>query len=540
MGALQKMDAAQRQRLFDCMKDNWWRLNSLYFIEDEDGNKVRFRLRPWQELLLRTMWYLNIILKARQMGFTTAIDIFILDRTLFNKNTKSGIIAHTREDAVIIFRTKIKFAYDSLPKEVRAVIRAKQDRAGEMVFSNGSSIRVAVSMRSGTLQYLHISEFGKLCAQSPLRAQEVISGSLNTIHKGCFAFIESTAEGAGGHFHRMTMKAKGHHDKGKELTRLEYKFHFFPWFDDPKYRVAVPDDFVLTTRWEKYFSGVEAAIGRCLDLEQKAWYVIKEDEQGDKMKQEFPSTPLEAFLFSGRPCFDPDALNTIEGVCEEPQRIVDVRLSDGEWEDRDDGLLQIWQEPQEEGEYAIGADVAEGLEHGDASSFDVLNERGQQVAHFNGRLDTDLFGQVLNWVAIKYNNAFLGVERNNHGHAVLNELKRLEYTNLYVEERLDRDSEEETEKVGWYTSQVFKPFIIDNLKALIRDCLAGIICKQTVDEARTYVIDAKGRTNAQDGCFDDRVMSYAIAHEMLRRMPRTPKRNQEPRRSGRNRDWRTR
>ncbi len=526
----------RRQQLFACLNDPWWRLNNLYWIEDEYGQAVKFKLRPWQELLLRTMWYLNIVLKARQMGFTTAIDIFILDRTLFNNNVKSGIIAHKREDATVIFRTKIKFAYDRLPVEIRAKVGAKSDRAGEMEFTNGSSIRVAVSMRSGTLQYLHISEFGKLCAEYPIRAQEVISGSLNTLHKGAIAFIESTAEGAGGHFYAMTLKAKELFDKGADLNHLQYRFHFFPWFDDPKYQVEPGADFVLTKADVEYFESVEAVIGRQLTIQQKAWYIIKSDEQGDKMKQEFPSTPMEAFLFSGRPVFDPNALNRVEARCLEPLRIVDVRISDGDWEDRPDGQLQIWQEPQEHEQYAIGADVAEGLEGGDNSSFDIINERGQQVAHFCGHLDPDLFGQVLNWIGRKYNDAFLGVERNNHGHAVLLILKQKNYPNLYVEEWLDRDDEEETERVGWLTTSVSKPFIIDNTQALVRQDAAEIYCKQTVDEMRTYVIDAKGRTNAQDGCKDDRVMGYAIAQEMLRRMPRTIKRDRSRRARG---DWRT-
>ena len=496
---------------------------------------VKFNLRPWQEVLMRNMWYLNIVLKARQMGFTTAIDIFILDRTLFNANTRSGIIAHKKEDATAIFRAKVKFAYDRLPIDIKAKIGAKSDRAGELEFTNGSSIRVAVSMRSGTLQYLHISEFGKLCAEFPIRAQEVISGSLNTLHEGAFCFIESTAEGAGGHFYTMTVKAKELFDRGAKLNRLQYRFHFFPWFDDPKYQIEPEPDFVLTREYAEYFESLQSAIGRQLSIQQQCWYVIKAEEQGDKMKQEFPSTPMEAFLFSGRPVFDPNALNRAESRCEPPKRVVDVRISDGEWEDRPDGLLQIWQEPMEEESYAIGADVAEGLLHGDNSTGDIFNDRGQQVAHFCGHLDPDLFGQVLYWLAKKYNDAYLGVERNNHGHATLATLKRLDYRNLFVEELLDRDSEEETERVGWLTSQISKPFIIDNLSSLIRQDLSGIYCAQSVDECRTYVIDEKGRTNGQAGCKDDRVMSLAIGHEMLRRMPRASKRDQSRRKRG---DWR--
>ncbi|MGY8873087.1 MAG: terminase, partial [Pseudomonadales bacterium] len=163
----------KQKELLHCLGDVWWRLDNLYFIEDEKGNKVRFRLRPIQHIFLMSMWFFNIILKARQLGFTTTIDIFILDRALFNPNTKCGIVAHTKDDVYKIFSSKIKFGYDNLPPDIKGFVQATSKRANEIEFTNGSSIRVAVSMRSGTLQCLHISEYGKVCAKYPAKAQEI-------------------------------------------------------------------------------------------------------------------------------------------------------------------------------------------------------------------------------------------------------------------------------------------------------------------------------------------------------------------------------
>ncbi|ABK38903.1 large subunit terminase [Aeromonas hydrophila subsp. hydrophila ATCC 7966] len=98
------------------LSDKWWRMNNLYMIENEQGELVQFKLRPAQELLFRTMWYLNIVLKARQLGFSTAIDIYLLDEALFNKNLKCGIIAHDLTAAGEIYRTKIEIPFDNLPK----------------------------------------------------------------------------------------------------------------------------------------------------------------------------------------------------------------------------------------------------------------------------------------------------------------------------------------------------------------------------------------------------------------------------------------
>ena len=124
---------------------------------------------------------------------TTFIQLFMLDRCLFNPDMKAGVIAHTREDASAFFTSKIKFAYDNLPEEIRKAVPAERTNVRELAFRNGSRISVGTSLRSTTLQYLHVSEYGKLCAQYPDKAAEVRAGALNTIAPGNFVFVESTA-----------------------------------------------------------------------------------------------------------------------------------------------------------------------------------------------------------------------------------------------------------------------------------------------------------------------------------------------------------
>ncbi len=535
----------KQKQLFHCLSDVWWRLDNLYFIQDESGNKIRFRLRPIQRLFLMTMWYFNIILKARQLGFTTTIDIFILDRALFNPNTKCGIVAHKVDDVKSIFKSKIKFAYDNLPPDLRGFVQAVSNRENELEFNNGSSVRVATSLRSGTLQCLHVSEYGKLCAQYPQKAQEVRTGTLPTVHEDGFIFIESTAEGVGGHFHELSMESKESADEGRELSKFDYKFHFFPWWEDEKYEIDPPAGYEFSLDHIKYFDATEKSIGRKLSPRKRYWYVVKEREQKELMKQEFPSFPEEAFLFSGRKAFDANALSVAKGECYDPIWIGDISIVDGRLHEAADGCLLIWQMPDPNELYAIGADVAEGLEvsesnkDSDYSSVDVLDAWGQQVATWHGRIDTDLFGKVLYQLGKFYNDAYLGVERNNHGHAVLNVLKAgdYRYPNLHVEEKVDEKNNKKTKKLGWYTSSVTKPLIIDNLKTLIREGESGIASKAHISECYTYVVDQKGRYGATPNCHDDRVMSYAIAHQMLAVMPRTPKQDYKVQRE--QRDWRT-
>ncbi|GAA4493491.1 terminase [Pseudaeromonas paramecii] len=537
----------QREYIRARLSDKWWRMNNLYQIENEQGQLVRFRLRPAQELLFRCMWFLNIILKARQLGFSTAIDIYLLDEALFNKNIKCGIIAQDRSAAGEIYRTKIEVPFDNLPAWLRAEFPTAARRGGAnggyILFRHGSSIQVATSFRSGTVQRLHVSEHGKICAKYPEKAKEVRTGTLNAIHPGCVAFIESTAEGVGGDFHGMSMKAMELAKAQTELSKMDWKFHFFAWWQDPKYHADVPMSGLTASKTQlEYFAAVEKAMGCTITDEQRQWYVNKEAEQGAEMKQEFPSTPLEAFLTSGRRVFDPIHTMAAEGDCLPPLLVYDMDPVTGSREKARkpekldeqgirslENMLLVWELPDEDEDYAVGVDVAEGLEHGDRASIDVVaRSDGRQVAHWYGHLDPGLLAQLVahigKWYGTdEYGPAFVGPERNNHGHALLLKLRdHYPVSRIYAEEYLDRDDDDETPRLGWLTTRQSKPVLVDGLKTLLRGGVSGIRWIGTISEATTYVYDKSGSMNAQVGCYDDQLMSYMIAQEMRARMPARP------------------
>jgi hypothetical protein len=144
-----------------------WRLNNLYCCQTKEGRIVPFRLNWAQEALLDGLHECNLILKARQLGFTTFLQLFMLDACLFNSNVRAGTIAHRLDDARVIFRDKVKFPYDMLPEQLKTARPIVKDSADELIFANNSSIRVSTSMRSGTLQYLHVSEYAQVCAKFP-------------------------------------------------------------------------------------------------------------------------------------------------------------------------------------------------------------------------------------------------------------------------------------------------------------------------------------------------------------------------------------
>lgn len=276
------------------LSDKLWRLSNLYYIKDKSGNKVLFQPN-WAQLQLMKPHYLNIILKARQLGVTTFFSLLFLDTCLFNHNVNAAIIADNKPNAKEIFIDKVKFAYDNLPDWLKQMAPAKRDNVNELRFENGSVFRVGTSLRSGTLQLLHVTEFAKICVENPRKANEIISGALNTIQAGQFCCIESTARGRGGAFYTMCKKAMDQQSEGAHLTKLDWKFWFFSWWKHPEY-ILDPEGIIFTKEQNEYFQKIESEIGQELTIQQRAWYVKKAETQLENMTREYPSTPEESFL----------------------------------------------------------------------------------------------------------------------------------------------------------------------------------------------------------------------------------------------------
>lgn len=273
------------------LKDRLWRLNHLYYITDKNGKKVRFKMTPEQLAYYEGEHTRNVILKARQLGFTTEVCIIQLDAALF-ESSKCAMIAHTLFDAKRLFREKVKYAYDLLPDVIKAANPVIIETKEELVFEKGGSVTVSTSFRGGTLQRLHVSEFGKICAKYPEKAREIISGAFEALGIDGIGTLESTAEGRQGYFFDISQEAEKLYLSNKELSKQDFKFFFFSWWQNPEY--AMPAQ-VLPERLERYFYELEHKHGIKLTDEQKSWYYGKEKTLGADMKREYPSIPKEAF-----------------------------------------------------------------------------------------------------------------------------------------------------------------------------------------------------------------------------------------------------
>lgn len=272
-----------------------WRLNNLYRIIDRNSNSIPFRLNKVQEHVLDNLHNRNLILKARQLGMSTFAVLYLLDETLFKQNLSTGIVSYSLEHAQHIFKKIIGHALDTLPIEIRHLSGVIQRTAREMSFSNGSSLRVDTTLRGGSYPIVLVSEFGKTCARDPLKAEEVITGTLQAVPTNGKVIIESTGEGNEGFFAEMVSEAAR---RGNEnISHLEYKLFFYSWLEEPSYVLhdtSIRYDVSITD----YLNKVESQLNVKITQPQRNWYAIQSKILGDKIRQEFPSTVSEAFLAS--------------------------------------------------------------------------------------------------------------------------------------------------------------------------------------------------------------------------------------------------
>lgn len=464
-------------------RDPHWRLTHLYHIRTKRGTVELFKPNPMQKAYLKEETNKDIVLKARQLGFSTLKLIQLLDRTMFKPNTTSVILAHKKDSVQKLFRI-IKMAYDRYPSKYPKPA-AKYDNKNELFFEEiNSNIYVATDVRGDTITNLHISEMAFM-----RDAENRYIATKAALIPGGRITVESTANGVGDYFYDFYMQAE---ERG-------FKSHFFPWYFAKEY--AEPADGVEFSKEDRSYQKRHK-----LSDEQLAWYVYQKADLKDLMKQEYPSTPMEAFITAGANVFPVEILDQIE--------VLEPKIKDGE------GLL-IWQKPIYGHRYVMGVDVAnDGL---DESSVDILDaETGVQVAHFSGRILVPLFAAKLAHWARMYNNALLTVEVNNHGYALLNILQderpRLKF---YKREKFDALKRKTIKKVGWMTSARTKAIMTQQMNAALYEEDIQILNEKTVQQMRTFLQDQEsGKMGATAGKHDDCVMSLCIALQGMKQISR--------------------
>lgn len=520
-------------------------------IIDKKGRVVSFLLNEPQKRLydiIKREWEAGrpvriIILKARQMGFSTLTAAIIFWMAATAHAVRCMVVAHKDEATDNLFQMYKRF-YENLPEQIKPSLQASN--AKELVFDKpartsgrkglGSRIRCATAGgkgigRSYTLKALHLSEV----AFWPGKKAQTLTGLLQAVpdEPGTLIIMESTPNG----FEEFKNRWDDAVDAQRE-GREGYIPVFFAWFEMKEYRRKVPKGFELTAE--------EAELQRVydLDLQQLAWrrWAIENLCGGDLelFHQEYPASPEEAFISTGRCAFDKAALvirleQVRKAVWEEGVFRIQLdaagRIREYEWVPEKGGPVRIRKKPEKGVPYVLGGDTA-GTGSDKFAAHVLDNRTGEQVAVVHHQFGERMFAQQVYCLGLYYNTALIGLEINysTYPEMVLEELR---YPRLYVRQRYDDYTKSTVKAFGFETTSLTRPILVDKLKDVARLALDTIHDADTLREMLSFVYDDKWKAQAEVGEHDDLVMSLGIAH-MIRPQQRY---TVETQKGGSSRKW---
>lgn len=278
-----------------------WRIRNLYWIYSKNAQAViPFKPNPAQEAFMNSMHTRNLILKSRQLGFTTLIDVgFCLDTALWYPGTKVLIVADTENHAKEFMDEKIKDPYSRLPSVIRdkCIMKGGVWSKGAVTFKHkggpDSKIYAGSSARSGSFNVVHVSEYGYTAVFNPDKAKKIKTGVIPAMASTGLLFIESTAHSDNDMFVQMCRNAIRQANAHTPFDPLDMKLFFRGWTDDAS--EADPNSVVFHVADHEYFAKIEKHLGITIPVGKKAWYKKMKDQLGEDVRQEFPATPQEAF-----------------------------------------------------------------------------------------------------------------------------------------------------------------------------------------------------------------------------------------------------
>lgn len=496
-------------------------------IKTKSGTVVPFRLNDAQRKLYAVAKRQQdagkpvrlIILKARQLGFSTLTEGLIFHACATRKNVNALIVAH-REDATANLFRMSKLFYDELPAPVKPMLRASN--AQELVFENPSKLRSEREARPGlrsrircataggrgigrsdTLQCVHLSEYAFWPDGADGKAS-TLAGILQAVPSlpGTMVVIESTANGFEDFKERWDAAVAGEND---------FEPVFFAWFENPDYSMPV----VPGTEWTPEERDLKAAYQ--LTDEQLQWrrWCIANNCGGslDMFRQEYPASPGEAFLHSGTGVFDNEQI--VLRLERLPGPAGRGEFADGEWTESETGAITLYELPEEGVPYVLGGDTAgEGSDYFTAIVID--NVTGRIAAKLRQKYSEPEYVRQIFALGRFYNDALVAIETNFSTYPVM-KLQEMEYPNQYSREREDTYTRQMRKSYGFRTDRQSRPRAIANLVEVFSSHPEWFTDRELLEEMLTFCYNEDHRPEALAGKHDDLVMgaaiTYAVRHQ---------------------------
>ena len=457
-----------------------------------------------------------LVLKGRQQGFTTVVTALQLAYSITHKNFQGFTLADKSDNSEAIFQNKAKFPYGQLPEVLKPTEKFNNRR--QLLFEKiNSSWAVDTATknvgRSRTVNFFHGSE----CAFWADGIASVQGALGEAFTRNCIKIWESTAN--------------GYNDYQKMWDSGVHINCFYEWWKTKEYRVSFRSEEMM----QEFLHQIEAKKGwiwdrlrwlrhdKMLDSQQLYWYWNKYEKYLDKdlIKQEYPCTPHEAFLLSGKNVFNTEIILERLSRLPSPLKVGyfrydydGMRISNIEWVNDKSGYIKLYKLPNQLNftEFALGGDTA-----GEGSDFftgHVVDAKtGEQVAHLKHQFDADQYTRQMYCLGKYYRDALIGIEANFDSYPI-RELQRLGYPKQYTREAQDTYTGKTEKRYGFKTTSLTRETIISRLIEIVREHCDLINDRETLEELLTIVRNEKGRIEAPQGGHDDDMMGLAITHEI--------------------------
>ena len=502
-------------------------IESCLKIKTKSGTVVPFRLNDAQRKLYAVAKRQQdagkpvrlIILKARQLGFSTLTEGLIFHACATRRNVNALIVAH-REDATANLFRMSKLFYDELPAPVKPMLRASN--AQELVFENPSKLRSEREARPGlrsrircataggrgigrsdTLQCVHLSEYAFWPDGADGKAS-TLAGILQAVPSlpGTMVVIESTANGFEDFKERWDAAVAGEND---------FEPVFFAWFENPDYSMPV----VPGTEWTPEERDLKAAY-RLTDgqLQWRRWCIANNCGGSlDMFRQEYPASPGEAFLHSGTGVFDNEQI--VLRLERLPGPAGRGEFADGEWTESETGAITLYEMPEEGVPYVLGGDTAgEGSDY--FTAIVINNVSGRIAAKLRQKYSEPEYVRQICALGRFYNDALVAIETNFSTYPVM-KLQEMEYPNQYSREREDTYTRQMRKSYGFRTDRQSRPRAIANLVEVFSSHPEWFTDRELLEEMLTFCYNEDHRPEALAGKHDDLVMgaaiTYAVRHQ---------------------------
>jgi len=429
-----------------CRRDRLRMFRRWIWIENMQGQFQRLYLNTTQKKYWHEQTSFDDILKARKQGISTFIDMDYFCDCIFEPGTKALLITDKAENSEVLFK-RLTFAYERLPNFIKPIKKYSSRRELEFIrtpqgipLNTNFAIATAGSdeIRRGTdIDRLHLSEYAFY-----KDIDNIKTGPLQALRQNAKVRKESTANGFN-HFEQEWRDAVSGNSK--------YKAHFFPWYIDSNRQVKVSNEANIELTPEEH----EIKNTYNLSIPQIMWRRENKKELGRKFEQEFPANDVECFVMGGGCIFDTDVLKSmiLKTQCIQPIEV------------RENGLIKIWKAPEPDKEYVSGWDTSEGDPFGDPAGLIIMErETCECVADIYGQITPQRLATLGHQLCQEYNETLEGVERNNHGHVVIDNLLNKHYSeSLYYHQSYDDKFNRQVRKPGWLTDGKSKPIMFDDL-----------------------------------------------------------------------------